>query len=1330
MLACDSGGNLYAGGYFSTAGGVSAKYIAKWDGSAWTPLGSGMNGCVRALACDSGGNLYAGGYFTTAGGVSAKYIAKWDGIAWSALGDGMDTPVDALACDSDGNLYAGGNFTTAGRVSAKYIAKWDGITWRSLSIGMSFPVCALVCSGGNLYAGGGFTTAGRVSAKYIAKWDGIAWSALGDGMDNFVYALACDSGGNLYAGGNFTTAGGVSAKRIAKWNGSIWSALGSGMSGSVYALACDSGGNLYAGGWFTTAGGVSAKYIAKWNGSTWSALGSGMNNAVRALACDSGGNFYAGGDFTTAGGVSANYIARYVANTAPTADNDSHTTNEDTQLNISAPGILANDSDPDSNPLTAVKVSDPANGSVSLDTDGAFSYTPNGNYHGSDSFTYKANDGTDDSNVATVTVTVTPVDDPPVITGQNPISVAEETALTVIPAHLTITDPDSSVFTLAVSGGASYTVSGTTITPAADFNGTLTVPVTANDGTSDSGTYNLSVTVTAVNDVPQITGQVPLSVAEDSSLTVTPAHLTITDPDSSVFTLAVSGGANYTVSGTTITPAADFNGTLTVPVTANDGTSDSGTYNLSVTVTAVNDVPQITGQVPLSVAEDSSLTVTPAHLSITDPDSSAFTLTISRGASYTVSGTTITPAADFNGTLTVPVTANDGTDDSNTYDLSVTVTAVNDVPQITGQVPLTVSEDSSLTVTPAHLTITDPDSSAFTLTVSGGASYTVSGTTITPVADFNGTLTVPVTVSDGSSDSPAFNVTVAVSPVDDPPTLAAEIADVTADEDAPDNIIVLSDVFTDIDSDVSAIVKTLISNTNSDLVSAEIAGDTLTLTYQPDQHGEAVITVSGESDGKTAEDTFTVTVNPVDDPPVVAAEISDAEVTEGEPATVTDLAGMFMDIDNDDSAIILTVSGDNPSLVVPSLEGNTLTLAYQEDQIGMATVTVTAESGGKTVTEEFAVTVLPRTYAISGNVTYFSNALPVSDVLITLEGTNFYTGDPVTDTALTDKAGTYTFSDVVRGDYTITAFRDDEAVTESLSATDASKIALSVLGKQVLSEMQKKAADVTGNGSVTGLDASRLVRFTTGLIPAMSDNGKAASWQFDTDSSELSPDSDMENLDFVAAITGDVSGNYSPGSSPGALRTSRVSEVSVTVTPGEILSVPVILEQETAMEGIDIRISYDSDMLAPADVILAGGILEYEDYELTVNTDRDGEISLAIFAISDIFTGSGTVVTVNFDVIGPKGSSVLEFVEFRCNEIPVSDRYDESRDTGAVSGGFYLNGALSQCLRIRIDAEGETVTYDLNGDGRTAVEDAIIALRRGDLEGAIRALQCLTEVIH
>jgi hypothetical protein len=324
------GTDLYAAGWFTTAGGVPANYTAKWDGSAWSALGSGLDGPVFALAV-SGTDLCAGGEFSMAGGVAAANIAKWDGSAWSALGSGMNDTVNALAV-SGADLFAGGVFTTAGEVTANYIAKWHGGVWSALGSGMSVvsyygspSVNALWVSGTNLYAGGRFTTAGGVPANFIAKWDGNVWSALGSGVNNEVYALAV-SGTDLYTGGSFDTAGSVPANFIAKCDGNVWSALGSGMgvvsyygSPSVNALAV-SGTNLYAGGSFKTAGEVTAKCIAKWNSSAWSALGWGMDwcpgcqPRVIALAA-SGTSLYAGGLFDTAGGVPANNIAKWDGST-------------------------------------------------------------------------------------------------------------------------------------------------------------------------------------------------------------------------------------------------------------------------------------------------------------------------------------------------------------------------------------------------------------------------------------------------------------------------------------------------------------------------------------------------------------------------------------------------------------------------------------------------------------------------------------------------------------------------------------------------------------------------------------------------------------------------------------------------------------------------------------------------------------------------------------------------------------------------------------------------------------------------------------------------------
>jgi hypothetical protein len=118
---------LIAGGNFTTAGGVSANYIARWNGTRWAPLGSGMNDAVRDLTVYNG-ELIAGGRFTTAGGVSASRIARWDGTSWAPLGSGMGggqryDHVEALTV-YNGELIAGGWFTTAGGNASDFWARW------------------------------------------------------------------------------------------------------------------------------------------------------------------------------------------------------------------------------------------------------------------------------------------------------------------------------------------------------------------------------------------------------------------------------------------------------------------------------------------------------------------------------------------------------------------------------------------------------------------------------------------------------------------------------------------------------------------------------------------------------------------------------------------------------------------------------------------------------------------------------------------------------------------------------------------------------------------------------------------------------------------------------------------------------------------------------------------------------------------------------------------------------------------------------------------------------------------------------------------------------
>ena len=226
------------GGPRALAGPDSALGISSFSPQepAWEALGSGMDDVVYALATDSLGNLYAGGDFHTAGGVTVNHVAKWNGSAWSALSTGTDSTVYALTVDGSNNLYAGGSFVTAGGTTVNHVAKWNGSAWSALAwvtAGTNGTVSALTFDRvrGRLYAGGLFSVAGYSSdVNNLAVWYNSYWYPVGSGANGQVLALATNGDGNVYAGGEFTMVGdSTAASRVARWNGSSWSALGVGV---------------------------------------------------------------------------------------------------------------------------------------------------------------------------------------------------------------------------------------------------------------------------------------------------------------------------------------------------------------------------------------------------------------------------------------------------------------------------------------------------------------------------------------------------------------------------------------------------------------------------------------------------------------------------------------------------------------------------------------------------------------------------------------------------------------------------------------------------------------------------------------------------------------------------------------------------------------------------------------------------------------------------------------------------------------------------------------------------------------------------------------------
>jgi hypothetical protein len=321
------GSDVFIAGDFKHAGDILANSIVRWNGTTWSRLGSEaengvehsnfqLTGQIFAMEF-VGDDLYVGGSFTHAGGISAKSIAYWDDVSWNALIEGSANGVNGggvLALEEHaGDLYVGGSFNQAGEQVANHIARWDGTNWHSLGAGiengLNDDVLAITTAdNGDLYVGGRFDSAGSGAANHIARWDGTAWQSVGsgaeNGLDGSASAIALRDG-EVFVAGGFDFAGTTFAPRIAKWDGSNWKALEGHLPGFNAGATSMHFVNdrLYIGGGFNQVG----NFVIRWDGTNWCRLGIGESNgvsnaSVRALASSTGGRLHLGGSFVAAGG--------------------------------------------------------------------------------------------------------------------------------------------------------------------------------------------------------------------------------------------------------------------------------------------------------------------------------------------------------------------------------------------------------------------------------------------------------------------------------------------------------------------------------------------------------------------------------------------------------------------------------------------------------------------------------------------------------------------------------------------------------------------------------------------------------------------------------------------------------------------------------------------------------------------------------------------------------------------------------------------------------------------------------------------------------------------
>ena len=638
-------------------------------------------------------------------------------------------------------------------------------------------------------------------------------------------------------------------------------------------------------------------------------------------------------------------------NDDPEARDDVAVTNEDTSVLIN---VVANDEDDDtgngrSQTLTiqSGSVTAPSHGTAVIENN-KIRYTPAADYYGTDTFRYTVTDGYAGSvsSTATVTVTVNPVNDPPVAVSDS-ASTNEDTALVLSASSLLANDTDIDGDTLSVisvqgaSHGTVSLVSGTVrFVPAANFNGTASFTYTVSDGHGGSSTATVSVTVLPVND-PPVANADTASTAEDTAVTI---NVTANDTDVENDALTVTavtnvqnGTASISANRVVFTPAVDFHGTGSFTYEISDGQGGTASAGVTIVVTTVNDAPVANGDTA-GTDEDTPVSIPHSVLLANDTDVENDVLTIT-GVLAPVNGTVelsggsvvFRPAANFYGTGSFIYAISDGHGGTASATVQVEVLPVNDAPSALPDYAAT-EEDAAITVFVLYNDV-DVDWDELTITRvwdvqhgTAGVSATGKSIVFTPEKDYVGTGGFTYEISDGHGGVATASGIVAVSPVNDAPVGVDDTA--SCDEDTP--LVMSYSSLTANDTDIDGDVVFLISVHGTGATRGTLALDPMTdtVTYMPEHnyHGPASFSYTlSDGNGGTAQATARITVRPVNDAP--KAYDDTATVQSGSNVKIAVLANDSDEGDGDTLSVLtvgtpangtVTVNPDNTVTYTPA----------------------------------------------------------------------------------------------------------------------------------------------------------------------------------------------------------------------------------------------------------------------------------------------------------------------------------------------------------------------------------------------------------------------------
>ncbi|EMV2918936.1 tandem-95 repeat protein, partial [Vibrio alginolyticus] len=659
---------------------------------------------------------------------------------------------------------------------------------------------------------------------------------------------------------------------------------------------------------------------------------------------------------------------------APVADieSDRATVVEDTPTIIN---VLGNDTfEGDDKVVSLDSNNGPANGTVSVNPDGSVTYTPNDNFHGTDSFTYIVTSG-GVSEFTTVNVDVTPVNDAPVAKDDTAVT-DEDTPVTidVLPNDTDIDGDKLSIQSASVPSeqGTVEIVDGKLVfTPAENFHGDAEITYTITDGAlTDQAT--VTVTVNAVNDTPVVESNIAdQTLAEDFTPYTIDLNTAFSDVDNAdgELTFSVSGNSNIQVAIVngivTFTPTADWNGSEILTFTATDPSGESVSQTVNFTVAPVADIVADKA----TVVEDTATIIKVLDNDTFEGDDKVVSLDTNNGpANGTVSvnpdgSVTYTPNDNYHGTdsFTYIVTSG-GVSESTT--VSVDVTPVNDAPVAKDDTAIT-DEDTPVTI---DVLPNDTDIDGEKLSIESASVPKEQGTVevvdgklvFTPAENFNGDAEITYIVTDGELTDEA-KVTVTVNPVNDAPTIKVDAVESITEDAVNTDTVVATLTVRDTDTPEDQLTVSLENNSNGYFV---LVGDEVKLTQagvdavNNDELNLKDLTISASvSDGvnPTANDSDSLIVNRVNDAPTVDNVISDQVLSEDFDAYTIDLNEVFKD---SDSSLEFSVSGNNNIQI--SIVNGVATITPTADWNGKETITFTAKDpSGESVSQTVNFTVAP-----------------------------------------------------------------------------------------------------------------------------------------------------------------------------------------------------------------------------------------------------------------------------------------------------------------------------------------------------------------------------------